>query len=153
MRSRVVTQIEQERSDSIAAFATRYEIEPSLAAIVWDAALATGLDPAVAFQLVKVESSFDPNAVGSSGEVGLTQLMARTAWGLEPGITRDELLDPETNVRLGFAYLARLIEEHDGDVRLALLVFNRGPARVRRLVRAGRDPENGYAARVLEAAL
>ncbi len=43
MRSRVVTQIEQERSDSIAAFATRYEIEPSLAAIVWDAALATGL--------------------------------------------------------------------------------------------------------------
>ena len=101
--------------------------------------------------MVRVESSFDPNAVGSSGEVGLTQLMARTGWELEPGVTREKLFDPAVNVRLGFAYLARLIEEHDGDVRLALLAYNRGPARVVSLVKRGRDPENGYAARLLKA--
>jgi soluble lytic murein transglycosylase-like protein len=42
-----------------------------------------------------------------------------------------------------------MLDEHDQDMRMALLAYNRGPARVGRLVAMGRDPSNGYASRIL----
>lgn len=40
--------------------------------------------------------------------------------------------------------------ERYGDVKLALLAYNRGPTRVQQLVGQGRDPENGYATQLME---
>ncbi len=34
-------------------------------------------------------------------------------------------------------------------MRLALLAYNRGPARVQELLDAGQDPQNGYATRIM----
>ena len=59
------------------------------------------------------------------------------------------MLEPKTNLRVGFRYLRRLIRDFDGDVRLALLAYNRGEGTVSRLLRRGRDPENGYSGKVL----
>jgi soluble lytic murein transglycosylase-like protein len=39
---------------------------------------------------------------------------------------------------------------HYGDVKLALLAYNRGPTRVKELMDAGRNPGNGYASKVME---
>jgi soluble lytic murein transglycosylase-like protein len=63
--------------------------------------------------------------------------------------TRERILEPVPNLRVGFGYLRRLIDKYDGDVRLALLAYNRGEGAVDRDLRSGRNPENGYTRRVL----
>lgn len=132
-----------------AALAEEYKIPTSLAKNIHDAAKEAGVSPKVAFGLVRAESSFRTSAVSPVGAIGLTQLMPATARWLEPGITRQQLRNPETNLRVGFKYLKQLIEKYDGDEKLALTAFNRGPGTVDRLIKRGRDPDNGYADKVI----
>jgi soluble lytic murein transglycosylase-like protein len=37
-----------------------------------------------------------------------------------------------------------LLERFNGDLRMALLAYNRGPSRVNDLLARGRNPANGY---------
>ncbi len=122
---------------------------PELARRIYEAARAHGIDPQVAFGLVRVESGFRPNAVGPGGAAGLTQIMPRTAAWLRPGTTPRDLRSPELSLDLGFGYLRELKDRYDGDVRLALLAYNRGPGTVDRALRRGANPDNGYVERVL----
>ncbi|HET6230485.1 MAG TPA: lytic transglycosylase domain-containing protein [Longimicrobiaceae bacterium] len=126
-----------------------YRVTPSLAQDIHAAAVESGIDPEVAFGLVKAESSFKSSATSHVGAIGLTQLMPSTARWMEPGTTRSDLRDPETNLRIGFKYLAKLMDRYDGDTRLALTAYNRGPGTVDRVLRRGGDPDNGYADMVL----
>ena len=64
-------------------------------------------------------------------------------------IAQSDLFDPEINLHLGFRYFNYLLDEYNGDTRLALLAYNRGPGRVGGLLRSGIDPANGYAKAVL----
>lgn len=131
-------------------FAQRYGISPALARDIADAAQTEGIDPELAFRLVRTESRFNPRARGPAGALGLVQLMPGTARALDRSLrTEAAVLEPRTNLRVGFRYLRRLIGMFDGDVRLALLAYNRGEGTVSRLLRRGRDPENGYSGRVL----
>jgi soluble lytic murein transglycosylase-like protein len=141
--------IEAERSRRILAHSTRYGIPGDLAAAIHDIAVAEDIDPALAFALVRVESGFVADAVSEAGAVGLTQIMPGTALSLEPGLTYGDLFDRETNLRLGFRYLRQLLRQYQGDVRLALLAYNRGPTRVDEIRRRGDDPGNGYARAVM----
>ena len=132
----------------------RYNITGTMARMVHDAAVAEGLDPELGFRLIRVESVFDPDAVGAGGAAGLVQMMPGTARDLDPKIdTRKELMDPHTNMRLGFGYLRDMIEryeEHGADaVRLGVIAYNRGEISVDRALRRGADPENGYGRRIL----
>ena len=106
-------------------------------------------NPSLAFRLVQVESRFKHNAVSSASAIGYTQLMLATARFYDRDITREELFDRDTNLRIGFRYLHDLLEMFDGDMHLALLAYNRGPARVEEILAAGGDPGNGYATAVL----
>ena len=108
-----------------------------------------GLDPEIAFRMVEIESSFRRHAVSSAGAVGYTQIKPSTARWLNPNITREKLFDTRTNLRLGFRYLSELLNRYDGDVRLALLAYNRGPTRVGSDLAMGRDPGNGYARSIM----
>jgi soluble lytic murein transglycosylase-like protein len=63
--------------------------------------------------------------------------------------TEERLHDPEINLRIGFRFLKDLIARFDGDLRVALLAYNRGPTRVAELLAAGEDPANGYSKAVL----
>lgn len=128
----------------IHSYSSRYRISPELARKVYDAAVAQSIEPELAFRLVRVESVFDPRAVSPVGALGLTQLMEATAREFEPSVTRERLLDAETNLRIGFRYLRALIREHKGNLRLALLTYNRGPVAVQNALNTGRDPANGY---------
>lgn len=122
-----------------------FDLTRELAEDIYDIAEANDIEPEVAFGLVRAESSFKNSSTSPVGAVGLTQLMPNTASWLEPGVTRSELRDPETNLRIGFKYLRQLIDKYEGDTDLALLAYNRGPGTVDRELRSGRDPDNGYA--------
>jgi soluble lytic murein transglycosylase-like protein len=125
--------------------ARRYGIDPDLARAIAHAARSEGIDPELGFRLVRVESGFRERAVSPVGALGLTQLMPRTAAELQPGITREQTFERDTNLRLGFRYLRWLLQMYDGDIEEALHAYNRGPGTVRRVRAAGRNPANGYA--------
>jgi len=126
-----------------------YNVPLGLATEVHRAATAAGIAPRVAFGLVRTESVFRRTAVSPVGAIGYTQVMPGTARSLRPGTTRSDLFDTQTNLSLGFKYLKGLLDHYEGDVRLALTAYNRGPGKVDRLVKRGRNPENGYASLVL----
>ena len=121
-----------------------FKIAADLATSIYDISLAEGIDPQLAFRLVRVESEFNERATSPVGAVGLTQLMLPTARYFQKGITRDQLYDRETNLRIGFRYLRSLVREYKGNVQLALLVYNRGPQAVQNSRDQGLDPSNGY---------
>ncbi|MEX2582553.1 MAG: lytic transglycosylase domain-containing protein [Gemmatimonadota bacterium] len=123
-----------------------FGLSRELAEDIYDIAEENAIDPEVAFGLVRAESSFKNASTSPVGAVGLTQLMPKTAAWLEPGVTRSELRDPETNLRIGFKYLRQMMDKYGGDENLALLAYNRGPGTVDREIRSGRNPDNGYAA-------
>jgi hypothetical protein len=132
-----------------AVYARKYDISPDLALEIVESAIEAGVDPDLAFRLVRVESVFKVSARGPQGALGLTQLMPRTARSLDRSLdTEREILDPETNLRTGLGYLRQMIERYD-DVRLGLLAYNRGQTAVDRALRRGADPENGYSHKVL----
>jgi soluble lytic murein transglycosylase-like protein len=130
--------------------ARRYGVARELAQKIVDMALAEGIDPELGFRMIRVESGFKATARGARGAAGLLQLMPSTARTVDREVdTRKELLDPATNLRIGFRYLHQMIERYDGDVRLGVLAYNRGEIAVDRALRSGRDPENGYSHKVL----
>ncbi|MBC8086780.1 MAG: transglycosylase SLT domain-containing protein [Phycisphaerae bacterium] len=132
------------RWHSIYLYSTRYKISAELARKIYDTALRQKLEPELAFRVVNVESEFKTTALSPVGAIGLTQLMLATARGFEPNVTREELLDPETNLRIGFRYLRALIRENNNNLSLALLVYNRGPVAVQAALNLGENPTNGY---------
>ena len=141
---------ERERRESLSrlhriyTYSAKYRIKSDLARRVYDAATTAGIEPELGFRLVRVESVFDTRAVSSAGALGLTQLMLGTAREFEPKVTREQLLDPDINLRIGFKYLRGLIREYKGDLKLALLVYNRGPVAVQKSLSMGLSPANGY---------
>jgi soluble lytic murein transglycosylase-like protein len=133
-----------DRASKVIAFSSQYKIGADLAGNIVDVAQAEGIDPELAFRLVKLESDFKSRATSPVGAVGLTQVMPSTARFYEKGITREALYEPTTNLRVGFRYLRGLVKEYDGNVKLALLVYNRGPAAVAKSRAQGDNPSNGY---------
>jgi soluble lytic murein transglycosylase-like protein len=144
-----LVRMELSRVHEIIHYSQRYSIAADLAAAINDIALAEGIDPAVAFQLVRVESGFYRRAISPVGAVGLAQLMPPTAFELDPTLRYADLFDRDTNLRLGFRYLRQMLDKYDGDLRLALLAYNRGPGTVDAVLRDGGDPANGYDQAVL----
>jgi soluble lytic murein transglycosylase-like protein len=143
-----LARLELRRAKALLAYSATYQIPADLASLVYDTALRSGLDPELAFRLVAVESKFSPRARSSADALGLAQVQLATARFYDDKITEQALFDPETNLRIGFRYLRDLLGVY-GDVKLALLAYNRGPSRVKKLLDEGRDPGNGYASRIM----
>jgi soluble lytic murein transglycosylase-like protein len=144
--------LELERMASILNRSAEHRIPADLASAIYDLAVQEGIEPAIAFSLVQTESGFSRMAISSMGAVGYAQLMPSTAYWLQPGLRYGDLFDRDTNLRLGFRYLRMMVEQYDGDLRLALLAYNRGPGRVDAIVSSGGDPGNGYDEAVLRGA-
>jgi soluble lytic murein transglycosylase-like protein len=145
--------LELRRLQTILDHSQRYRIPADLAGAIYDIAVSEGVDPALAFSLVRAESGFTRRAVSSAGAVGLTQVMPSTAFWLQPGLAYTDLFERDTNLRLGFRYLRMMLRQYDGDLNLALLAYNRGPGRVDEILSAGGNPSNGYERNVRLGAL
>jgi Transglycosylase SLT domain len=144
-----VSREEEEREDHVSGAVTKYGIARELAEDIYDIAREEGIEPRLAYGLVNTESTFKERAQSGVGARGLTQVMPRTARWLMPGTKLEDLYNRQTNLRLGFRYLEKMIDKYRGDVRLALLAYNRGPGIVDRVLKRGGNPDNGYADRVL----
>lgn len=145
-----VARLQLERANSVLGYSEKFQIPADLAAAIYDIALSEGLDPALGYRLVKVESNFKRKARSHANAFGYTQIQVPTANFYEKGITEERLYDRETNLRLGFRFLKDLLRSYDGDMELALLAYNRGPGTVARILAEGGDPGNGYAKAVLK---
>jgi soluble lytic murein transglycosylase-like protein len=130
-------------------YMSRHTVPSELADKIIEESTAAGIDPELAFRLIRVESRFQPRARSSQGALGLMQLMPGTARRLDRSLRSEaDILDPRTNLKLGLRYLRSMIDRYD-DVRLGLLAYNRGPNAVDRALSRGQDPENGYSRKVL----
>lgn len=94
------------------------------------------LDPAWVMAVARQESVMMPDARSPAGALGLMQLMPATgkklAQQMKSGISDlQQLLHPETNIRLGSYYLRQLYRQFDGHKALATAAYNAGPSRVR----------------------
>ncbi|MFN3681823.1 MAG: lytic transglycosylase domain-containing protein, partial [Nitrospira sp.] len=91
-----------------------------------------GVDPFLVAAIIREESQYDRQAVSQVGAIGLMQIMPATAkevaqrYGF-PAVTRDDLFDEETNVRIGIRYLEHLLARFYGNLVHAIAAYNAGP--------------------------
>lgn len=129
----------------------RFSVSTDLSSKITHYAEKHGIDVSLAHGLVAVESSFNPYAVSPVGAKGLTQLMEPTAGEYLDVVTDSVLFDVDTNLDVGFNYLAYLLDRFDGDVYNALAAYNAGPTRISHMLESGRKPHRTYANKVLRA--
>jgi soluble lytic murein transglycosylase len=107
----------------------------------WDSiqkyAAEAGLDPYMVAALTAQESTFVANIRSPAKAVGLLQLEPPTARQVARRLnikyTSKTLTDPETNLRIGTAYLAEKVREF-GDLHLVLASYNAGERPVHRWI-------------------
>lgn len=105
------------------------------------------VNKALVAAVIYQESRFKPAAVSSVGATGLMQIMPDTAQWLsvrmEIEYKKNDLKDPEYNIRMGTYYLAYLLNKYNGSEQLALAAYNAGPGNVDAWLRDGRYSSGG----------
>ena len=102
--------------------------------LVTEQARTQGIQPAWIFGVMRRESAFDAKAASAANAFGLMQLILPTArdMGNQLGIniaSKDDLLQPATNVQLGSAYLKNMLATFNGNYSQATAAYNAGPGR------------------------
>jgi len=105
--------------------------------IIESQAKKQGVEASWVFGVLRQESGFMADARSGAGALGLMQLMPRTgrltARQLKFRIRSNrELLNVKKNIRLGAAYLRRMLDENEGNGVLATASYNAGPYRVKK---------------------
>ena len=100
------------------------------------AAKSRSLHSSWVFAITRQESAFMNDARSGVGASGLMQLMPATAketakrFGI-PLTSPQQVLNPDTNIQLGAAYLSQIHGQFNGNRVLATAAYNAGPGRVR----------------------
>lgn len=94
------------------------------------------IDQQLVFALIREESAFEALVISWAGAIGLMQLMPYTALDearLDKLGAYDvaQLVEPDINVRLGTAHIARRLRSFRGNAALAIAAYNAGPVAVR----------------------
>lgn len=104
---------------------------------ILDSAMRHGLDPYLVAAVIETESGWDADAESSQGAYGLMQLMPETACDIvarglvdASSWSADDLADPRTNIELGCAYLAYLLDYFNGSTDKAVAAYNAGMGNV-----------------------
>ncbi len=105
-------------------------------------ARARGLHSSWVYAITRQESAFMPTIRSHAGAMGLMQLMPATAKETArryniPLASPQAVLNPDTNIKLGTAYLDQVMQQFSGNRILASAAYNAGPGRVRQWLRDG----------------
>ncbi len=104
------------------------------------------IERALTLAITRQESEFDPKAESPSGALGMMQLLPstakETAKKLDIAYDREALDAPNYNMRLGSAYLSRMINAYDGSYIMGIASYNAGPGNVRKWVQQVGTPGN-----------
>jgi soluble lytic murein transglycosylase-like protein len=95
---------------------------------IQEAAARYNIKAAIIRAVIQTESAFNALAVSTAGAQGLMQLMPALA--AELGVTNP--FDPRENIMAGTRYLSSLLDDHNGNLPLALASYNAGPGNVQR---------------------
>lgn len=93
------------------------------------------INPAWAFAIIRQESAFSADARSHAGALGLMQLMPRTARYVARSMRlripkQHDILNIDTNIRLGVRYLKKVQDKNQGHPVLATAAYNAGQHRV-----------------------
>jgi soluble lytic murein transglycosylase len=110
-----------------------------IASTIIEEANKNSLDPYFVMAVISGESSFNPNAVGPVGEIGLMQIRLATGKWMAQIVKskwdgEKTLRDPVANIKLGVAYLSWLRAKFEGHGQLYLAAYNMGPKSVKNAV-------------------
>lgn len=116
---------------------------------------AYGIDPAFIASIIQTESSFNPEARGLAGEVGLMQLMPSTAKEIAERLKirwqgPKTLLDPINNIRIGTAYVSQLRGFFENKPNRYISAYNIGPGKILRMSTSKKDLPKFYSSKVLK---
>lgn len=119
----------QKYSEYVEKYAEEYKIEKELI-----------------YAMIKAESNFKQDAISGKEAFGLMQILESTAnevaEELELEITKEELLNPETNICLGTKYFVNLLKKY-GNIELALTAYNAGIGNVDKWLEEGTIKKDG----------
>lgn len=106
-----------------------------------------GVSENIIYAVIKTESDFDSSAVSSKGATGLMQIMPSTFEWITTDLLREYLApgmiyDPETNIKYGTYYLARLYRKF-GDWNTAVAAYNAGEGNVTEWLKDPRYSDDG----------
>lgn len=88
-------------------------MNPYIISLIMTYSQMYGVDPQIVFAVIGVESSFRANAISHTGDYGLMQLNKKVYYNYSV----EQLLDPETNIKLGIKHLAlaKQASKHKGE--------------------------------------
>jgi hypothetical protein len=113
--------------------------------IVYKLAPQFGIEPGLAFAVIRAESNFNVNALSDKNAQGLMQLIPETAARFRV----NKPFDAEQNIRGGLSYLQWLLAYFKGNVPLVLAAYNAGEGTVDRYRGVPPFPETqGYIKRI-----
>lgn len=105
-----------------------------------------GVDPLLIMAIIRVESTFDANALSSSDAIGLMQIKMTTFSDIYTKIGASyreaSLYDPETNVKAGAYYLSWLGSQF-GKTTETVVAYYYGVGNVRRLLQSAEYSSDG----------
>ncbi|WP_332741117.1 lytic transglycosylase domain-containing protein [Hydrogenophaga sp.] len=142
---------EARQAAEVTELATRYQTlvntpeQQRIMKIVYKLAPQFGIQPGLAFAVIRAESNFNVNAVSDKNAQGLMQLIPETAARFRVR----KPFDAEQNIRGGLSYLQWLLAYFRGDVPLVLAAYNAGEGTVDRYRGVPPYPETqGYIKRI-----
>lgn len=108
-----------------------------------------GFDPLFILAIIEQESSIQPSMRGAAGEIGLMQLMPKTASWIAKKYklkytSRKQLFDPVFNIKIGVRYLSYLHQKFPR-AHYSIAAYNMGPKNVNKLLRKDKKPEVYFA--------
>lgn len=113
----------QKYSEYVEKYAQEYNIEKELI-----------------YAMIKAESGFKHDAISNKEAIGLMQLMEGTAYEVakEIGqeITKQDLINAETNIKLGTKYISNLLNKYR-NIELAITAYNAGIGNVDTWIQEG----------------
>lgn len=84
------------------------------------------VDPKLVVSVIKIESDFNFQTISSKGAIGLMQVMPVHFRKSEVG------MNISVNLKVGIRELARCLMNNDGDISLALAMYNAGEGAVKK---------------------